>query len=75
MGKDDSCIKYVIQKLVMSFVSEFHNQLSYVVYTIDGLVVKFFDYFNQQYEAALGTDFEKMDLVNQMDYLKHIYKV
>ncbi|XP_065909543.1 rifampicin phosphotransferase-like isoform X2 [Dysidea avara] len=46
----------------------------YKMYTIDGLVVKFFDYFNQQYEAALGTDFEKMDLVNQMDYLKHIYK-
>jgi len=52
-----------------------HDQLFGVVYTIDSLVVKFFNHFNQQYEAALATDFENMDLVNQMDYLKHIYKV
>jgi len=45
------------------------------VYTIDSLVVKFLDYFNQQYEAALATNFEKMNLVDQMEYLKHIYKV
>ena len=51
------------------------DQLFGVVYTMDSLVVKFFDHFNQQYEAALATDFENMDLVNQMDYLKHIYKV
>ena len=45
------------------------------MFYIDRLVQKFFDHFNKHYEAALATDFTKMDLVAQMDFLKHIYKV
>ena len=45
------------------------------MFYIDKLVQQFFDHFNKHYEAALTTDFTKMDLVAQMDFLKHIYKV
>ena len=45
------------------------------MFCIDRLVGQFFDHFNKHYEAALATDFTKMDLVTQMDFLKHIYKV
>lgn len=49
--------------------------LFYLVYCIDRLVQQFFNHFNKHYEDALATDFTKMDLVTQMDFLKHIYKV
>jgi len=47
----------------------------HLVYYIDRLVQKFFKHFNKHYEAALAIDFTKLDLVNQMDFLKLIYKV
>eukprot|EP00118_Oscarella_pearsei_P005272 m.24046 g.24046 ORF g.24046 m.24046 type:complete len:980 (+) comp28565_c0_seq3:186-3125(+) len=47
--------------------------IAYKVYSIDSLVDGFFQNFKQQYDAALATDFHKMPLIEQMDYVKHLF--
>lgn len=49
--------------------------LFHLVYYMDRLVQQFFKHFNKHYEAALAIDFTKLDLVNQLEFLKNLYRV
>ncbi len=45
------------------------------IYYIDSLVNDFFTNFNTHYADALATDFNSLSLPQQVDYIKHLYKV
>ncbi len=47
----------------------------YKIYYIDHLVEMFFQNFNRHYADALATDFTTLSLPEQVDYVKHLYKV
>ncbi len=52
------------------FLSMLHK-----IYYIDSLVDQFFTNFNTHYADALATDFDSLSLPEQVDYIKHLYKV
>ena len=45
------------------------------VYTINHLVDQFFLNFNKHYDDAMSTNFNKLSLQEQADYLKLLFKV
>ncbi len=47
----------------------------YKIYYIDHLVETFFQNFNRHYADALATDFTRLSLPQQVDYVRHLYKV
>jgi pyruvate,water dikinase len=44
------------------------------IFFIDGMVEGFFANFNKHYEDALQRDFREMSLVDQVDFVEHLFK-
>lgn len=47
----------------------------YKIYYIDHLVEGFMKHFNRYYADALATDFNSLQLTEQADYVKLLYRV
>ena len=45
------------------------------IYRIDSLVEGFFKNFNKHYSQAEDTDFYALSLTEQVDFVRHLYKV
>ena len=45
------------------------------IYRIDSLVEGFFENFNKHYSQAEDTDFYALSLTEQVDFVRHLYKV
>ena len=66
----DTAPKYGLWTKMVVVVGMLHK-----IYRIDSLVDGFFENFNKHYSDAVDTDFYSLSLTEQVDFVRHLYKV